>query len=457
MRTNVARATMAPRTHEGGIAAHQKPETELLRTIGSCLLFEGTFYEKGSDIAERIAELSQQVSPNFLAELAVYARTTLNLRHVSLWLAVQLLRHKAILGCGTVYKVIQRADELAEIVSLYWRQNPPQKPPKHKPLAHQLKIGLALAFTKFDEYSLSKYDRAGAIRLRDVLFLCHAKPKDAAQAELWKRLVDNKLTAPDTWEVALSAGQDKRETFERLLHERRIGHLALLRNLRNMEAAGVDRELVINALINGAAKSRALPFQFIAAWRFAPSFAGAIDTAMLRALTENKPLAGSTAIIVDVSGSMDVPLSEKSKLSRLDAAAALAVLVREVAQDCRIFTFSNEVFEVPACRGIALVDAIARSQPHQGTYLAGAVQTIAVRLPKNLTRILVITDEQSHDGGVPAMVGDTRGYLVNVAPYQPGLETSGGWTRINGFSERIVDYVQWEEQGLSESELSKAN
>jgi hypothetical protein len=61
--------------------------------------------------------------------------------------------------------------------------------------------------------------RETTVKLRDVLFLCHAKPKDAEQAETWKKLVENTLESPDTWEVALSAGKDRRETWERLLRK----------------------------------------------------------------------------------------------------------------------------------------------------------------------------------------------------------------------------------------------
>ena len=102
------------------------------------------------------------------------------------------------------------------------------------PLSGQVKKGLAAAFPKFDEYQLAKYDRGGPIKLRDVLFLCHAKPRDAAQAGVWKKLIWGRLTTPDTWEVALSSGADKREAWERLLRENKLGALALLRNLRNM-------------------------------------------------------------------------------------------------------------------------------------------------------------------------------------------------------------------------------
>ncbi len=94
--------------------------------------------------------------------------------------------------------MIQRADELSEFVAIYWAGG-------RQPLSAQVKKGLAAAFGKFDEYALAKYDRAGAVRLRDVLFLSHARPVDEAQAALWKRLAENELATPDTWEVALSA------------------------------------------------------------------------------------------------------------------------------------------------------------------------------------------------------------------------------------------------------------
>src|SRR6202007_2263470 len=118
-------------------------------------------------------------------------------------------------------------------VAIYWAQG-------RTPLSAQVKKGLAAAFTKFDEHALAKYDRAGVVRLRDVLFLCHAKPKDADQAGSWRRLIEGHLYTPDTWEVTLSRGGDKREHWERLLAEHKLGGLALLRNLRNMKDAGVS-------------------------------------------------------------------------------------------------------------------------------------------------------------------------------------------------------------------------
>ncbi len=50
-----------------------------------------------------------------------------------------------------------------------------------------MKLGLARAFGKFDASQLAKYDRDEPVKLRDVMFLVHAKPKDEAQAAFGSR------------------------------------------------------------------------------------------------------------------------------------------------------------------------------------------------------------------------------------------------------------------------------
>ena len=240
-------------------------------------------------------------------------------------------------------------------------------------MSAQVKKGLAAAFKKFDQYALTKYDRHGAVRLRDVLFLTHPSPETVEQAELWRGLVNGTLASPDTWEVALSSGADKKETFERLLKEGSLGYLALLRNLRNMADCGVDVGLVRDAILARKGARRVLPFRYVAAARAAPQFEPCLDQALSEAVAAMPVLDGLTAILVDVSGSMDSRLSEKSDLTRMDAAAALASIVHG---SVRLFTFSEQVVEVPPRRGMAGVDAIIKSQIHGGTYLGAAVELL---------------------------------------------------------------------------------
>ncbi len=429
-RLNIVNLSFGPRTHEGAQARHISPELQLRRAVLACLLWESQFYEDGVEIGGRIAELVPKVAAEQVAALAIEARERMKLRHAPLLVVREMARHKSHrqLVAETLARVIQRADELAEFVAIYWKDG-------RVPLSGQVKKGLAAAFPKFDEYQLAKYDRGGPIKLRDVLFLSHAKPRDAAQAGVWKKLIWGRLATPDTWEVALSSGADKREAWERLLAENKLGALALLRNLRNMKDAGVEAELVLSAL-RSMKTQRVLPFRFLAAARYAPQWEETLEQAMLACVAGQEKLPGKSIVLVDVSGSMTAPLSRRSEMQRTDAAYGLAVLLREVGEKVSVFSFSDNLVEVPPRRGFALRDAIDASQPHNGTYLGKAVEELNRK--QRYDRLIVITDEQAHDS-VPAPKG--KGYVINVASYKNGVGY-GKWTHIDGWSESVVDYVR---------------
>jgi 60 kDa SS-A/Ro ribonucleoprotein len=417
------------RTHEGAPAVVISSEAQLRRSVLACMLWEDQFYEDGATIAERIATLVPQVEAAKVAALAVEAREKMKLRHAPLLLVREMARYATHRGlvAETLARVIQRADELAEFLVIYWKDG-------RQPLSAQVKKGLAAALTRFDAYALAKYDRAGAVKLRDVLFLTHAKPLTAEQALTWRQLVEGKLPSPETWEVRLSRGEQKREVWESMLIENRLGALALLRNLRNMQAAGVDPELVRYAL-EVVRVERVLPFRFIAAARHAPQWEPWIEQAMFASLGGQMRLAGKTVLFVDVSGSMDAKLSARSEMVRMDAAAGLAVLLREIAEEVSIYTFSDALRAVPARRGFALRDAIVHSQPHGSTQLGRALN----ELHQRGDRLIVITDEQSHDRAPAPKCG--RGYVVNVASLRNGVGY-GAWTHIDGWSEAIIDYIR---------------
>jgi len=417
-----------PRTHEGTPAKSISPELQLRRSVLACMLWEDQFYEDGIAIAGRIRELVAKVPAEKVAALAVEAREKMKLRHAPLLLLREMARlatHRHLVA-ETLTRVIQRADELSEFVALYWSEG-------KQPLSAQVKKGLAAAFTRFDEYALAKYNRATPVKLRDVLFLCHAKPLDATQAALWKRLVEGELATPDSWEVALSGGAGKREAWERLLSENKLGALALLRNLRNMAEAKVSETLIADGIAR-MKTDRVLPFRFIAAARYAPQWEPELEKAMLRSLEGQSKLPGKTVLLVDVSGSMDAQLSRRSEMRRNDAAYGLAVLLREIAENVRIYTFSDGLVRVPARQGFALRDALNSSQPHNATYLGRALKG----LDEQYDRLIVITDEQSHD---PVPNPKALGYMINVASYQNGVGY-GAWMHIDGWSDSVIEYIR---------------
>ena len=432
---NIFKRLKKERTHEGAPARAFGPEAQLRRSVMNCMLWEDQFYEDDVAIADRIQALIPKVDPQTVADIAIDAREKMKLRHAPLLIVRAMAaseKHRPLVA-ATLERVIQRPDEMTEFLAVYWSDVIGlQQQRKKRPVPAQVKKGLAKAFAKFDAYQLAKYDRDGPVRLRDVLFITHAKPANADQAKMWKDLVDGTLASPDTWEVNLSGGADKKETFERLIADKKLGALALLRNLRGMLSAGVAKKTIAGAL-DEMRTDRVLPYRFIAAARYAPDFEPELEKAMFRSLDGHEKLPGRTRILIDVSGSMDAPMSARSEMMRVDAACGLAVLLREIGNEVEVFTFSDEVKKVPPRRGFALRDAIVQSQPHRATYLGKAVTEVQ----EKGTRLIVMTDEQSHDA-VPAPRG--RGYMINVASYRNGVG-AGDWTRVDGFSEAVIDWI----------------
>lgn len=234
-------------------------------------------------------------------------------------------------------------------------------------------------------------------------------------------------------------------------------HMAILRNLRNIREANVSdthinkikRALSSPEWATGA--RRILPFRYIAAARANPQLEPWIDKALCASIAELPPLKGHTAVLVDVSGSMDSKLSGKSDLMRIDAAAALASVIN--AEELTVATFSSMLAIVPPRRGMAGVDAIIKSQPHQFTMLGASLaklEEMAAASNRPFDRIIVITDEQSHD-----VVNSPRtkmAYLVNVASAQNGVGYRNGWVRVDGFSEGVLKYIHVYEEGFFATE-----
>lgn len=442
VKTNTRNSAVVEKTFEGASAVRTSDEQKLRRSVLSCMLFEDTFYEDGVAIAERIKTLAALVPAEKVADLAVEARTKFKLRHAPLWLSLALFEAKPdgknrLAGGRALEQVIQRADELSETLAMWWKNG-------KRPIPNQMKKALAKAFTKFNEYALAKYNQSNAVKLRDVLFMVHAKPQDEVQAQLWKRLVNGELATPDTWEVAQSATkgdvEQKRAEWTRLLTENKLGALALLRNLRNITEAGVNMKLVKETL-KKLDVSRVFPYRFLTAVKYAPVLGAELEQKMFECVGGMEKLAGKTAILVDVSGSMAAPLSSRTETSRMEAACGLAILARELCEEAVVISFSNGAKLIPThYRGFALAEAIDHSQPHSSTMTALAVDKANAL---GYDRIIIITDEQSRTTVAPPQ---GKGYIMNVSPHTPSVGF-GDWTRINGWSEAVFDFIRESERG----------
>jgi len=445
-------------THEGGVAKQISPELQLRRSVLSCMLFEGTFYESGQEIAQRISSLVPLVDPLKVSKLAVEARERMGLRHVPLLLLREMARlspYKRYVS-RTLSRVISRPDMMTDFLALYWEDNN-----NKKTLSAKVKTGLAFAFQKFSEYDLRKYNRLDKkVKLRDVLFLCHAKPRDDEQAQVWKRLIANDLQAIETWEVlsAAGGGEDKKATWEKIIEtwvtpDKVNNQLALLRNLRNCITNGIsDHHLnLLRSAFNHPTwdkKRQIFPYQYISAARYAPSFEPELEMGLFKSLVNKPKLTKKTVLLIDVSGSMEGRMSQKSEMTYLDAACGLAMMLRETGEQVDIWTFSNQCVQVPPRRGFALRDAIVQSQDHGGTDMRRALQALngyyhsPYQKASPFDRLIVITDEQTSTNMLPI---PGRNYLINVASNQNGVGYYD-WIHLDGFSAATLDFIYQYEQ-----------
>jgi len=365
--------------------------------------------------------------------------------------------HSGSIVKKAVDTAIQRADELTEIFAIYHKNG------KCK-LDRQLIKGVRKAFKRFSPYHLARNQAIGKLwSLRDVLQIVHPKPVDDAQSQCFKQILEKTLPFPESWQTELSAGKDKKEVFTRLILEKKLGSLDVLRNLRNMVDSGVDIDLVRGA-VNSTNTKGILPFRYVAAARACPRLEPELDVKMLQSVALLPKLNGVTVVIGDISGSMDSGLSNKSDMTRLDAACALSAILRSCCEEPIIFATSGndsrrkaETDFIPNRTGMALIDAIAKMRDKLGgggIFLKQVMDFVDSNVNVAIDRIVVITDEQDcansgEDMPSNAKILGKRNYMINVASSKNGIGY-GKWTHIDGFSENVIRWIyEFEKQTVA--------
>lgn len=449
---------------------------------------EDKFYERSVQERERLRRLVARVDPHFTCRLAIYARKEMYLRTIPLVLMVELFKaHQSRVNFDrrpfgrAVTAVIERADEISEILSYYQLSNGRKGTKKLNRLARQLQNGVARAFNKFDEYQFAKYNRKGEVTLKDALFLTHPKASGKKQQALFDKIATDTLETPYTWEVELSTKGNSAKTWKELIDSGKIGYMALLRNLRNILNSGVGRrELtkVADFISNKkrVLKSKQLPMRFYSAYRELESISGsaifieALEEAV-RHSVENIELfrQGRFLLASDVSGSMMQPLSARSKLQCYDVGLMLSMLLRyrlENRVTTGIFGDCWKVKNMPAANILANVDVMRRVANEVGYSTNGhLVIEWALKEKLKFEKILFFTDCQIYDSAQSKVNSlkrkwtqykkfypEAKLYLFNLAGgynTTPLLVDEQDVFMISGFSDRIFEMVEAVEKGAS--------
>ncbi|MDR2919004.1 MAG: TROVE domain-containing protein [Tannerella sp.] len=444
------------------------------------------FYEKAQDRVEALRKLIKQCDPVFVAQLAVYTRTKMNLRSIPLVLAVELAK----VHCGDdlvkrmTSQVIRRADEITELLAYYQLANERESIKKLNRLSKQLQVGLQVAFNQFDEYQFAKYNRDTEIKLRDALFLVHPKAKDETQQVIFNKIVNNTLETPYTWETELSAlgkahyADDNersiafRMKWEELVDSQKLGYMALIRNLRNILEARVSQQCIAkgcNTLANPEAvrRSKQLPFRFLAAYREISKVKSAYAGRMLDALEEAVTVSArsitgfdeNTKVLIacDVSGSMQRPLSPKSKILCYDIGLMMAMILKSRCKNAITGIFGDKwkVINVPSKSILSNVDTLYHYANEVGYSTNGyLVIEDLIRRKELVDKIMFFTDCQLWNSRNDKKIvdlwntykkisPDSKLYLFDLAGYgNTPLDTNREDVYlIAGWSDKIFDII----------------
>ena len=431
----------------GALAAKQSNYDLLRRCVLANLLWEDNAYIDGQSVSKEIARLIPLCTSKDVAQLAIEARLLQKLRHTPLFIVSEMCRYKEhnSFVAEILPQIITRADMLTDMLAIYWKDE------KKRKLTAQLKRGLATSFNNFNEYQFAKYDRNASIKLRDVMFLVHPKPTQGKE-ELFKKIADRTLDTPDTWEVALSTGKDKKETWTRLIEEKKIGGLAMLRNIRNMMLANVDRN-TINKGLTTLKSSMLLPLDFLKSARINPEFSRNIEDAMIESYKNLPKLPGRTLFVVDVSGSMGSLTSGESNFSRLDQACAMAMLAINQCENYELVitagndgnrTGKHEHIKYPQ-KGFDVFKQITQNRlGGGGIFTRQCLEWCKNSIPGEFDRIVIFSDSQDCDYAdkrIPKPYGKYN-YICDVSSHSKGINYRGIWTaEISGWSEHFLTFI----------------
>jgi len=457
------------------------------------------FYEKADDKLKRLCSLIEKNDAVFVAKLAVYVREKMYLRSIPLVLTVELAKRyngDALISKMT-NRVVLRADEITELLAYYAMANERNNVKQLNKLSKQLQKGLAEAFNKFDEYQFAKYNRDAKVKLKDALFLVHPKAKDEAQQVLFDKIVKDELQTPYTWEVELSAlGQQKfdsdevkkdafRAKWEELIFSNKVGYMATLRNLRNILEAEVSKA-ALNKVCdylsneNAVAKSKQLPFRFLSAYRElkvlnngrVATVLNALEDAVLFSVQNIAGYNDETKVVIaaDVSGSMQRPISAKSKVQNYDIGLMLAMLLQSRCENVVTGMFGNtwKVINVPKKNILSNVDEFHRREGEVGYSTNGylVIKDLLAR-KKVVDKIMVFTDCQLWNSNntnetiaglwkqYKQIAPNAKLYLFDLAGYgnTPLNVLRDDVFLIAGWSDKIFDVLNAIENGSDALEM----
>ncbi|GIH28665.1 RNA-binding protein [Acrocarpospora phusangensis] len=439
------------RTHEGAPGFVRDAKGELFLLAVSNMVGEDTFYEKADARDARFRELVHRVAVedlDWMSRFLPWLRGTANMRSAPVVAALESVRARLAAGRHggnreLVAGVLQRADEPGEALG-YWMSRYGRTIPK------PVKRGVADAVRRlYTERNLAKYDgESRGFRFADVIDLVHPAPdagKVSWQGDLFAHALDRRhgrdnpipeslrmlraraellalpveerrtvlidtarlASAGMTWESLAGwlQGPMDAQAWEAIIPS--MGYMALLRNLRNFDEAGVGDEAAAAVIAklsapDEVARSRQLPFRFYSAYQQAPSlrWGHALDRALTLATGNLPAFGGRTLVLVDTSGSMSTgAISARSTISPVQAAALFGVALAAKGEQVDLYGFATGVFRHKIGKRASVLKEVEKFCDRVGEVGHGTQIGDSVRATyKGHDRVVILSDMQTMSG-----------------------------------------------------------
>jgi hypothetical protein len=488
-----AKPTVGPVVnHQGGSGYKYDPKNELVAILATGL--DNRYYEKVGEREQRLADVIAEVSKKdklFAAKALIYARTVMGQRTVTHFGAVDLA--KALSGdeLGTRFfskrernknkgGIIFRLDDMLEITACYQARNP------GKPLSNAIKKGFKAALENADEYELAKYQASSRdVSLVDIVNLVHPKPSEK-MTPVFAKLMKGELKQFNTVEDKnTKAGQEvaakvkageitkeeatkvlaeaKEDNYAELISTRKIGYLALIRNLRNILKTGAKADVIKDAcelLMDEkmVRKSLVFPHQIDLALEImldefgasgARPFINALNTAYELAIPNLTELFtnGRTAVVFDSSGSMSSLIKLASKKQGSEAAIDKAALIAATLAkgiNADVYHFADRCVKINfnPLDSVNTLKKVFRSKQGEVGY-GTAFNSILKTLNGEYDRVFVISDMQGADSLDSKTYSNTHIYSVDICGYGTTMFKPGNRVyKIYGYSADIYELIK---------------
>lgn len=230
-----------------------------------------------------------------------------------------------------------------------------------KPIPNSLKKSWKNFLIKRDDYQLAKYKMENKqVKLVDLINLTHAHNTSI------HKLMNGELKLNETtWESYISKHGSNKETWSHAISL--MGHMALLRNLRNFEDNNVDENLYLDKLVRTVENGKQLPFRYYSAYKAiknnnknkSSKVLDTIEECLELSLKNVPQFKGKVMSLCDNSGSAHGNMtSSYGSVTVSDIANLTGVITGKCADDGYVGIFGDKLDIVPIRKKSSIFDQL---------------------------------------------------------------------------------------------------